>query len=125
MVAVYLISDIHSTHKEIKTIQEDINNLKGQADSGASEIENKRHKTEEMLKNIETEKKNISSLRQRIENLLPAATSAGLASNYDKAHKDLMTKWYWVGFIISLLALLSGYLYYFFVEAASKTIPLC
>ena len=57
--------------------------------------------------------KQFEELKKRIEGLLPGATSAGLASSYQDAQKEKKTMPYWIGFVASLLVLMTAYFYSF------------
>ena len=57
--------------------------------------------------------KQFDDLKAKIEGLLPGATSAGLASSYQEAQEEKKTWPYWIGFVVSLVLLMSQYYYYF------------
>ena len=71
----------------------------------------------------ENSKKQFDELKAKIEGLLPGATSAGLASSYQDAQKEKKTWPYWIGFVLSLLALMFEYLYFFVYNAPSTDLP--
>ena len=68
----------------------------------------------EQIQNFqESSLKQFEELKKRIEGLLPGATSAGLASSYQDAQKEKKTMPYWIGFVASLLVLMTAYFYSF------------
>ncbi len=87
---------------EIKKIHEQSNILKDKMQKQCSSFE----------KIVKDKSKVLDSLTEKIENLLPGATSAGLASSYRSARKEKNTKCYWFGFLGSLIVLCGGYFYY-------------
>ena len=68
----------------------------------------------EQIQNFQkNSEKQFEELKKRIEGLLPGATSAGLASSYQDAQKEKKTMPYWIGFVASLLVLMTAYFYSF------------
>jgi hypothetical protein len=139
--------------EELKTTKEKISSLKTELDESKKEIDlfykkifTSQEKTEsnpdglsvskyldkfqednkiEFSKIKETWEEKYSELEEKIESLLPSATSAGLASSF-KAGKEDNKKagWLWFGFIGSLISLLLFYGYSFvYKDISAITIP--
>ncbi len=118
------ISNINQQKNTAGKLTDEIKTQRGTASACVSEIEkqkkNTKELTDEIQKQHDTDKKIIAekqekytALFQKIEELLPGATSAGLASSYREAHEKKSTKGYWCGFIGSLIVLVGGYYIYF------------
>ena len=110
--------------QEIDGIKEDAENKQKEIKSFYSDLlEGKEATTEnpdgvlsikEQIKTFrENSEKQFDELKTKIEGLLPGATSAGLASSYQDAQKEKKTWLYWIGFVVSLLVLISAYFYSF------------
>ena len=87
---------------EIQTQYDSVNKL-------SAEIQ-KQYDTASQI--IKEKDQKLGALIERINGLLPGATSAGLASSYHDAWKKKNTKYYWIGFLLSLVVLVCGYFYY-------------
>ena len=92
-------SAINSLLSEVEKANEKSNNL-------VSEMQKQ---YDENSKIFEEKNKKLDQLTKKIENLLPGATTAGLASSYLEAQKEKNTVWLWAGFLGSLIALLGIY----------------
>lgn len=102
------------TKQEIDKIKKDIAGKQKNIMDFSSEL----FEGEEAIKNkiqifqADSEKQ-FDELKAKIEGLLPGATSAGLASSYQDAQKEKKIWHYWIGFVVSLLLLMSAYFYSF------------
>ena len=139
-----LYSEINKRYNNSKTNslkiekqKENADNLIGEiqkhsntADDCVSKIQEQQKKSNEIkdkmqeqydidLKTIKEMQERFEQLNKRIESLLPGATSAGLASSYFDARTEKKIKWYWLGFVISLIILGIGYSYYFLNQSQS------
>ena len=133
-----LNSTIHSLHNNSNTLVSEMGKQKGNTDgltediqkqsnvvgTYVSEIEKQKDKTDDLTDNIqkqcetaskiiEEKDQKLKTLIEKINSLLPGATSAGLASSYLDAQTEKKTKWYWIGFIVSLVVVGVAYSYYF------------
>lgn len=95
-------------HKHYRLSYESIPGVKDKLNSFINEYKTFLKEDEDNVK-VRDEKANeeINSLLQRIENLLPGATAAGLSASYDKAEKSARTStWLWaLCFIASIASL--------------------
>ena len=107
-----LIGAMQEQNNTASTCVSEIEKQKNRAGELIDEIQ-KQHDTD--TKFIAEKQEKYIELFQKIEKLLPRATSAGLASSYREAHEKKSTKGYWCGFIISLTVLVIGYFVFFFI----------
>ena len=102
--------DVENKQKEVKIFYSDL--LEGE--ETAEETPHRVPSIKEQIKDFqESSEKQFKELKARIEGLLPGATSAGLASSYQDAQKEKKTMPYWIGFVASLLVLMTAYFYSF------------
>ena len=102
--------DIENKQKEVRSFYSDL--LGGEEATGKSP--SRIPSIKEQIKNFQaSSEEQFEELKARIEGLLPGATSAGLASSYQEAQKEKKTWPYWIGFVTSLLVLMTAYFYSF------------
>ncbi len=120
------VSEIQEQQKKAGELIDAIQKQSEATNTCFSEIEEQKNTAKQLTVEIkeqhDTETKIISEKQQqyqelfkKIEDLLPGATSAGLAGSYHKAHTEKKTKGYWFGFITSLVILMFGYFGFFFI----------
>ena len=102
------------TKKEIDEIKEDVDDT----EKSITDFSSRLFEGEEAIENKiqifqKNSKEQFNELRAKIEGLLPGATSAGLASSYQDAQKEKKTWPYGIGFVVSLIVLMSAYIYSF------------
>jgi uncharacterized protein YoxC len=126
-----ILSAIQQTEKGAKELSSTMETLKGKVDNWAKEIKELSEKSEKIKEGLnEREKKlnllieNTDNTLKRVEDLLPGATSAGLASSFRQRKEDITkSKKYWVvGFVGSLifLVLMVSWIIYAFTEHIGK-----
>ncbi|MBI4654517.1 MAG: hypothetical protein HY752_05940 [Nitrospirae bacterium] len=129
--ATQILSAIQQTEKGAKELSSTMETLKGKVDNWAKEIKELSEKSEKIKEDLtEREKKlnllieNTDNTLKRVEDLLPGATSAGLASSFRQRKEDITkSKKYWVvGFVGSLifLVLMVSWIIYAFTEHIGK-----
>ena len=118
---------------EIQQKQDEANNLFSEvqqrhqtANELSTEIQQKRDQASNMLEELRSQHETVINLYKEyknlvdiIENLLPGATTASLASEYELAHNEIQTRRYWLGFVFSLTILLVGYVYFLLIPYSS------
>ncbi len=109
-----LFSNTQKSCDQSQALVSEIQKQKEDSDNIASQIQENHNSSLEI---INKQKKNMEDLVKRIENLLPGATSAGLASSYYDAWREKNTILHWMGFIFSLLFLTSVYFYYLILQS--------
>ena len=87
------------------------------ADELLNEIKNQRDSANKSIsdanESLKEKNEQMNELVEKIEGLLPGATSAGLAETFHQAQKQKAHWLYWVGFIGSLFCVAVGYGYFF------------
>ena len=106
-----LFDETQKQHDEAERLTTEIQR---QYNKNSSLIDVMQNQHNDITQIIEGKKKELEKLTKQIEGLLPGATSAGLASNYHDAWKEKNTKWYWSGFISSLVVLVAGYFFWIY-----------
>lgn len=109
------------TKQEIDEIKEDVDDKQKSIRDFYSRLFEGKEENSSRIPSIEDQiqifqknsKKQFNELKAKIEGLLPGATSAGLASSYQDAQKEKKIWHYWIGFVFSLLLLMSAYIYSF------------
>ncbi len=141
-----LVAEIEQQKDKANNLSAEIQQQKDKANNLSAEIQQQKDKANNLSAEIEQQKDNANNLSaeiqqlrdnanqvieektQQIDNLLPGATSAGLASSYHDARKNKRIWPYWTGFVLSLVALMSGYFYYLIwkgnIELEWKTIAI-
>ena len=135
-----LLGEVQQQHQtannqstEIQQKRDEANNLLGEvqqrhqtAINQSNEIQQKREDANNLLEEIRSQHGTVNNLYEeyknlvdKIENLLPGATTASLASEYELAHNEIQTWRYWLGFVVSLTILLVGYLYFLLIPYSS------
>ena len=114
------ISEIQKQQIKSNELSSKIQKQKDTVDSSVSEIQKQQKNALELtnkikeqydtdLNIIKEKQKEYEQLNKKIEGLLPGATSAGLAGSYHDAQKAENTTMYWIGFIVSLVVLITIY----------------
>ena len=112
---VGVTQEIDGIKEEVKGKQKSIEDFhyklfEGEAGESPGRVLSIKYQIQNFQENSE---KQFNELKAKIEGLLPGATSAGLASSYQDAQKEKKTMPYWVGFVVSLLVLMTAYFYTF------------
>ena len=114
-----LIDAIQKQSEATNTCFSEIEEQKNTAKQLTVEIK-EQHDTDTKI--IAEKQKKYKELVKQIEDLLPGATSAKLAGSYHKARTEKKTKWYWIGFIGALIALMMTYIFILLKEITWMTI---
>ena len=96
-------------YKLLKTPHEQLENA---LQTLSSETSNKLVSIERQLNNLTEKEEELDAIKKQALQTLSIATSAVLGKNYEDAQEKMVTKYYWIGFIISLTVLLAGYTYF-------------
>lgn len=109
--------DIKSLRDGIETLKKEMNGHRDNVNSLFSTMQGQRDNVGRLIsdasKSFKEKSEEMSELVEKIESLLPGATSAGLAETFYQAQKQKTHFLYWIGFIGSLFCVAIGYGYFF------------
>ena len=108
------MAEINNSKQRIEAMETQINDSKEKAGELSEQMDEQCEKHKEEIAEVE-------SLRKIVRDLLPGATTAGLAGSYIDAQEKRGVGWYWFGFTASLIALICLYGYNLFIEPTSLT----
>ena len=103
-----LLDEVKQQHKTTNNASNEIRKKRDQADNLLEELRSQHEIVDKLYKDY-------TSLFKKIENLLPGATTASLASEYELAHNQIKARNYWIGFVVSLFVLLIGYILFLLI----------
>ena len=116
-----LSTEMGQKHENTSKLSTEIEQYYKSANNFLDKIEQQHQEAEKLFKG-ESSKLNV--LTKKIENLLPGATSAGLASSYHKAQQNKKIWPFWIGFLLSSLLktkiepeIKNGKTYFFYFDA--------
>lgn len=104
--------------KTFRSFEDEVENVKKYVVEDFKLYKERSAKIEKLRNDAEKAANKFNGLVEEVENLLPGATSAGLASSYHDAHKNTKQWPYWAGFLLPLILLMAGYVW--FLAAAEE-----